>query len=306
MSTYVQLLKDSEINALLSKYQFTTTDLPKGTLARMKTNGYTVTIYNSKKFMVQGADAETMASQLLGRNVINTQSDKHILTTTQYDKYNCIGSDEAGSGDYFGPLTVAAAYVSKKDAHILKTLGVMDSKRLNDEKICQLAKQIITFLPYSLLILDNGKYNERKQKGWSQVKMKAVLHNECIRNVLHKINTTALDYIVIDQFAKKDVYNRYILTEPTMPEITKFETKGESKSIAIAAASIIARYAFVKHMDALSEQINMPLYKGASNKVDLQAAKIIDRYSLETLDQITKKDFKNREKALQLIERKRS
>ena len=45
-----------------------------------------------------------------------------------YDQFNCIGSDEAGSGDYFGPLTVCAAFVTKEHVPILKTLGVDDSK----------------------------------------------------------------------------------------------------------------------------------------------------------------------------------
>lgn len=105
---------------------------------------------------------------------------------SKYNQQNCIGSDEAGSGDYFGPLTVCACYVSQAHIDILKTLGVDDSKKLNDAKIVSLAEQLVTFLPHSLLVLDNPKYNERQAMGWSQVKMKAVLHNECIKNVLKK------------------------------------------------------------------------------------------------------------------------
>ena len=86
---------------------------------------------------------------------------------------------------------------------------------------------------------------------------------------------------------------------------TFFETKGESKSIAIAAASIIARYAFVKHMDKIAKDLNMIIPKGASSKVDLEAAKIAQRYDMHQLDKISKKHFKNREKVLDLINRKR-
>ena len=70
-----------------------------------------------------------------------------------------IGSDEVGTGDFFGPITVCAAYVRKDQLHLLKELGVQDSKNLNDDQISTIAKQIIPFLPYSLLILDNEKYN---------------------------------------------------------------------------------------------------------------------------------------------------
>ena len=84
---------------------------------------------------------------------------------------------------------------------------------------------------------------------------------------------------------------------------TQFETKGESKSLAIAAASIISRYAFVKHMNQITQQIKMEVPKGASNKVDLFAAKIIQKSGLSQLDAISKKHFKNRDKALALIEK---
>ena len=100
-----------------------------------------------------------------------------------------------------------------------------------------------------------------------------------------------LDYIVIDQFAKREVYQHYALSE--LPFLkTQFETKGESKSLAIAAASIISRYAFVKHMNQITQQIKMEVPKGASNKVDLFAAKIIQKSGLSQLDAISKKHFK--------------
>ncbi|PAI66054.1 hypothetical protein APW74_09320, partial [Staphylococcus aureus] len=56
-----------------------------------------------------------------------------------------------GSGDYFGPLTVCAAFVTKEHVPILKTLGVDDSKKLTDTKIVELAEQLVAFIPHSLL-----------------------------------------------------------------------------------------------------------------------------------------------------------
>ncbi|SUM32554.1 ribonuclease HIII [Staphylococcus gallinarum] len=117
----------------------------------------------------------------------------------------------------------------KKHVQVLKELGVDDSKKLTDKKIVELAEQIVTFLPHSLLTMHNNKYNEKQLAGWSQVKMKAVLHNEAIKNVVNKIETNELDYIVIDQFAERGVYTRYALSELPHSDITKFETKGESK-----------------------------------------------------------------------------
>ncbi|MGZ9849299.1 ribonuclease HIII [Macrococcus psychrotolerans] len=289
-----------------------TTSLPQGTKYRTKLSGHTVTLYNSNKLMIQGSNSEVIGEQILSKAGIqltqqlpdSNSTSKHNVSieSIQYDHFNCIGSDEAGSGDYFGPMTVVASYVSKKNAEILKVLGVMDSKNLKDRQIIELAEQIIPIIPHSLLVLDNIKYNERKQMGWSQVKMKAVLHNEAIKNVLNKIDEP-VDYIVIDQFAVQGVYENYALGAIPERNKTKFETKGESKAIAIAASSIIARYAFVKHFEQIIKETGISITKGAGAKVDAEAAKIIKLRGLDYLDTITKKDFKNREKALKLIKK---
>lgn len=312
MANAVFKLTETEIKHLMEKTKFSTDSLPPGMRARTKYQGTTINIYNSGKVMFQGNQAETVAQQLLGNkdaNVSGKASAKKTTGTKQsypFNQANCIGSDEAGSGDYFGPLTVCAAYVSKKNAEILKTLGVDDSKKLTDAKIVEIAEQIITFIPHSLLTMNNVKYNEQQRKGWSQVKMKAVLHNQAIQNVVNKIdqNNEPLDYIVIDQFAVRGVYQNYALSPLPHPDKTQFETKGESKSIAIAAASIISRYAFVKHMDHIGRELHTTVPKGASNKVDLFAAKLIEQYGISKLDTISKAHFKNRDKALALYEKK--
>lgn len=307
MANVVHKLTTTEIQSLMSKIKFDTSQLPQGMKARAKHNNAVINIYNSGKVMFQGKNAEIVAQQLLPDKSSSTSTSsisKNATSSIKYNQYNCIGSDEAGSGDYFGPLTVCAAYVTKDHVKILKELGVDDSKKLTDAKIVELAEQLVTFIPHSLLTLDNVKYNERQSAGWSQVKMKAVLHNQAIANVVQKIDTHALDYIVIDQFAERGVYQRYALSDLPFPNKTKFETKGESKSLAIAAASIISRYAFVKHMDQMSKSIKMDVPKGASNKVDLFAAKIIEKLGIEQLDAISKQHFKNKEKAQTLVNKK--
>ncbi|PCF52203.1 ribonuclease HIII [Staphylococcus delphini] len=312
MSHIVKKLDSNEIEQLIQRLQVDTQNLPTGMRARAKYEGVTISIYNSQKVMFQGKNAETLWHKLIGhsesKSLVKSISKKKQATSThriRYNAHSCIGSDEAGSGDYFGPLTVCACYVSAQHVPILKELGVDDSKRLTDKKIVALAEQLVTFLPHSLLVLDNPKYNERKQLGWSQVKMKAVLHNECIKNVLKKVDATEVDYIVIDQFAKQEIYEHYALGAIPERQKTQFETKGESKSLAIAAASIISRYAFVKHMDQLSKCYRIEILKGASHKVDVTAAKVIEKYGLEVLDGMSKSHFSNRNKALALVNSKR-
>lgn len=309
MANIVFKLSDKDITTLMSRISFDTENLPQGMKARAKYQNTTVNIYQSGKVMFQGNHAEAVSQELLPQNSqLNTNKTKKknmansfLEQTLMYDQFNCIGSDEAGSGDYFGPLTVCAAFVTKEHVPILKTLGVDDSKKLTDTKIVDLAEQLVTFIPHSLLTLHNEKYNIQQAKGWTQVKMKAVLHNEAIKNVLEKIDSSQLDYIVIDQFAKREVYSHYALSDIPLPKKTKFETKGESKSLAIAVASIISRYAFVTYMDQISKSINMTIPKGAGAKVDVIAAKIIKKYGISRLDTISKKHFKNREKAQKIL-----
>lgn len=307
MSNVVYKLTNPEIQQLMSKINCDTGKLPQGMKAKAKYKNTSISIYNSNKVMFQGKEASAVAGQLLPNHANTQTASKHTPTQSKinYNQFQCIGSDEAGSGDYFGPLTVCAAYVSKKHVQVLKELGVDDSKKLTDKKIVELAEQIVTFLPHSLLTMHNTKYNEKQLAGWSQVKMKAVLHNEAIKNVVNKIETNELDYIVIDQFAERGVYTRYALSELPHSNITKFETKGESKSIAIAAASIISRYAFVKYMDQISAEVHSEIPKGASNKVDLAAARIIEKKGITYLDSISKKHFANRNKAQALVDKKR-
>ncbi|HBG3175678.1 TPA: ribonuclease HIII [Staphylococcus aureus] len=309
MANIVFKLSDKDITTLMSRISFDTENLPQGMKARAKYQNTTVNIYQSGKVMFQGNHAEAVSEELLPQHSqLNTNKTKKknmansfLEQTLMYDQFNCIGSDEAGSGDYFGPLTVCAAFVTKEHVPILKTLGVDDSKKLTDTKIVELAEQLVTFIPHSLLTLHNEKYNIQQAKGWTQVKMKAALHNEAIKNVLKKIDSSQLDYIVIDQFAKREVYSHYALSDIPLPKKTKFETKGESKSLAIAVASIISRYAFVTYMDQISKNINMTIPKGVGAKVDVIAAKIIKKYGLSRLDTISKKHFKNREKAQKIL-----
>ncbi|WP_375713134.1 ribonuclease HIII [Mammaliicoccus sciuri] len=306
MANIVKTIDSNTINQLIKQHNMETKNLPTGTLARKKIKSTQVQIYRSKKIMFQGKDAEQVASEVLKQNITSSPSKATPVTKKyEFDIHNTIGSDEAGSGDYFGPLTVCAAYVSKQNAKILKEIGVMDSKSLTDPKIVELAEQIIQICPHSLIVLDNPNYNTKQSEGWSQVKMKAVLHNQAIKNVISRIDEQELEQIVIDQFVQASTYERYIIGQMPRKDITHFETKGESKSIAIAAASIIARYAFVKHMDQLAKSLNVIIPKGASNKVDLEAAKIVQKYDMQQLDKITKTHFKNRDKVLDLINRKR-
>src|SRR5699024_219334 len=146
--------------------------------------------------------------------------------------------------------------------------------------------------------LKNERYNLLQKKGWSQGKMKAMLHQSCINNLVNKIPNRAYEGILIDQFCLPDIYQRHIASEQLqLQESTHFMTKAENYSIAVASASVIARARFVQEMNRLSNKVGMPLLKGASKKVDQQIAQIIKEQGRGILNKIAKTHFANTKKA---------
>lgn len=271
-----------------------------------------ITVYKSGKVMFQGIGAKREASKF---GEVNTTASPQSNSTvkTKGDKLpedfhimSVIGSDETGTGDYFGPVTVAAVYVPKDKIELIRELGVKDSKMLTDPIMLKMAKDIMLVCPYSILTLNNIKYNEIQGKGYSQGKIKAMLHNQALKHVLKKIEPEKPDYILIDQFAERDTYYKHIQNEKEIiRENVLFSTKAEQLHVAVAAASILARYAFLKEMDRLSSEVGITLQKGASNKVDEMAAKIWLKHGEEQLKSISKWHFANTEKAKKIINLKR-
>lgn len=281
--------------------------IPPGGVFTAKTSNCTITAYQSGKVLFQGAGCTSEAN--LWGNSKESKSVKGKQTPKKADhlppnfaNQSVIGSDEVGTGDYFGPITVVAAYVNKENIPLLRELGVRDSKDLNDEKIIAIAKQIKTIVPYSLLTLHNEKYNVMQKSGMSQGKLKALLHNQAIGHVLKKISPEKPDAILIDQFAVRDVYYNYLKGQATVHrENVYFSTKAEGIHLAVAAASILARYAFVQHFDNLSKNAGFVIPKGAGPKVDVAAARLIREKGESVLPQFVKLHFANTEKALKIL-----
>ncbi|WP_042474835.1 ribonuclease HIII [Bacillus ndiopicus] len=262
-----------------------------------------ITVYKSGKVMFQGGGAEREAARW-GISEVSAKSSatKGDKLPENFATMSVLGSDETGTGDYFGPITVAAVYVPADKIPLVQELGVKDSKMLTDDYMRKIAPDLMKACTYSILTLRNDKYNALQAKGYSQGKMKALLHNQALKHVLNKIAPEEPQYILIDQFAERDTYYRHIQREKEIiRDNVLFSTKAENLHVAVATASILARYAFLKEMDRLSELVGYTLQKGASNKVDVMAAKIWHAKGEETLRSISKWHFANTEKARKLM-----
>ena len=256
-----------------------------------------VTLYNSGKAMFQGVGADIEASlwtsitkdqELINDFIDNKPKKKEKEEINLPININTIGSDEVGTGDYFGPIVVTASYVTE--------LGVKDSKKMTDETILNIVPKIIKKIPYETLILSNKDYNKYHNEDMNMNKIKAILHNK----VLYKLTETYqdYDYIVVDQFEpEKSYYNHLKETNKIVKNIT-FITKAEDKCLSVACSSLISRYIFLKEMDKLGDKYGIFLPKGASNYVEDIAIKLIDKYGFKVLNNIAKLNFKNTERII--------
>lgn len=263
-----------------------------------------VTLYESGKVVFQGISADIDANMWRERETLvsgkapeekEKKEKEKVLDTTDYYFINSIGSDEVGTGDYFGPIIVTASYVSRKDISFLEDLGVRDSKKITDDKIISISPTLIKRIPHVSIILSNFEYNERYNEKMNMNKLKAILHNKAIYQLLEKDNYK-YDLIVIDEFAKKYVYFNYLKESNKVIRNLTFTTKAEDKCLSVACSSIISRYLFLKEMKNMSKLLNIEIPKGASSKVDLVGKEIVNKYGESKLKEIAKLNFKNTDK----------
>lgn len=267
----------------------------------------TVTLYESGKCVFQGISADIDANiwSAMEKN-LNPDKKVNIKEASSKEKKqndpklyytNSIGSDEVGTGDYFGPIVVSAAYVTKENIPFLESLGVKDSKKLDDKHILKVVPEIIKKIPYSSMIYTNEEYNN-KDENINMNTIKAILHNKVLLNMTKQYNN--YDYVVVDQFAKPLIYYNYLKDSNNIQRGITFVTKAEDKCLSVACASLISRYIFIKEFDKLSKELGVDLPKGASDKVDEIGALIVKKHGFDILKKIAKYNFKNTEKIKKL------
>lgn len=257
-----------------------------------------ITMYESGKVMFQGVSADVDAA-MWGTALENTKEKQAERKKENAKYYNCsaVGSDEVGTGDYFGPIVVTATFVSKEDITFLEKLGVEDSKKIDDSKILKIAPEIAKKIKYKSVILSNREYNENYTKDINMNKIKAILHNRVLYQLINEVRPK-YDYIIVDEFAREARYYDYIKDQKVIQRDITFMTKAEDKNMAVACGSIISRYIFLKEFDKLCDSIHIPLPKGAGKDVDSIGEEIVEKYGEEKLKDIAKLNFKNTERIL--------
>ncbi|MCU0492386.1 MAG: hypothetical protein MUD01_12395 [Chloroflexaceae bacterium] len=206
-----------------------------------------------------------------------------------------MGLDESGKGDWFGPLVVAAVYVDAHGAAALAKAGVRDSKEFDSGAIGKLATQIEQTVPVQqrhVLVLQPALYNERYRQHQNINLLLAALYAEAAAPVQQASGATT---IVCDQFSQRADRLERAFAALKLPRPTQ-QHGAEGASVAVAAASILARAAFDTALETLglAAGLGRALPRGASDLRALEraAATIVQRHGAAALGQYAKLNFK--------------
>lgn len=218
--------------------------------------------------------------------------DEKTINKDYLDNSYQIGTDEVGVGDFFGPLVVAATYVTPENLNLIEKLGIKDSKKLTDTKILEIGPIVEKYFLHEVCLCSPKKLVDLKNNGWNMHKIMANLHNTAQNNLLSKIKVNPSTKIYIDEFSNENLYFKYLVTnKPNLP--IHFETKGESLYPSVACSSVLARYHFLKIWEKMNEYFKTEIPKGAGEEVDKTVQKLLRKYSLKDLKPYMKTFFRN-------------
>lgn len=278
-----------------------------------KYKNVTVSLYKTGTILFQGNDIENVVNLVIDKKEIKQtkknnelMQDKKIILNNQQSKLikqNEIGCDEVGVGDYFGGLTTCAAFIRYDQVDDIKKIGIRDSKKISKERIFQIASILEQKINYSISHIEPLEYNKLFEKYQNAHIIKTLLHNQTLCNLIKEFKIKIADAVIImDQYSTKMNYKKYLNTiNPNQKiDIDIFETKAEDKYLAVAAASILARYHWLKSINKLKSKIKEPIFLGSSDpRIKQIAKKIYLEKGLNFLKKCVKLHFKTTNEIVQ-------
>lgn len=258
---------------------------PPYTVFSAKKKGVSCTLYESGSLTVQGSEMQSFIEFYLEPEIL--KAFKYSHPEVHLDLSPRIGMDEAGKGDFFGPLCIAAVYAEGAGIKAMHQMGVRDSKRISDKGILDLAKQIRASYPYTVIRLFPLKYNELHKKFKNLNRLLGWAHASTLADLMAK---TGCKEALLDQFAEKHVMET-ALKQKKIDVHLQQKTHGE-EDLVVAAASILARAGFLEGIATLSAEYGMEIPKGANSKVIEAGQKLVAKFGREVLEKVAKTHFK--------------
>lgn len=252
-----------------------------------KKKGLSVTLYTSLKLTVQGKEMAEFIEYFLEPQILGTFAYTHPVASKELDLTARLGVDEAGKGDFFGPLCIASVYGQGDDIKKMAELGIKDSKNLSDAVVLKLAEQIKKQFIHEVIRISPSKYNEMYASFGNLNSLLAWGHATAIEMVSKK---SGCSNVVVDKFAHEHVVERAVARKKLQVTLTQ-KVRAE-EDLVVASASILARAAFLDGMRKLSLECGFELPKGASEKVKEAARRAVATFGKEVLPKICKTHFK--------------
>ena len=293
-STFVTKVAPGQFQALrerLAGGPFEFRSVPHAAFS-VKGDGVVATLYQSGKLVVQGPDPEAFLARWtdleaapLTKKAKSAKPDDPELNLAP----PVTGSDEAGKGDYFGPLVVAAVRADAETLQRLVELKVADSKTLTDKRALKLGAVLRDTVEHSIRRVDPNEYNALYPTYPALNPFLADLHAEVIKPL-----AKAGENVLVDQFERRGLVRAALQGA----DIKLTEVPRAERHPAVAAASILARQEFLLGMQELSEDFGMALHKGAGSPVDAVGVQLVTEQGEEALRGAAKLHFKNTDKIL--------
>ena len=255
-----------------------------------KGEGVVATLYQSGKLVVQGGAAEAFVGRYLpdlatsGGGVSSPGEGAPIKDLGQRP---LIGSDEAGKGDYFGPLVTVACRAEPNERAELIQAGVADSKTLSDSKALRLGAALQGRYAFAIEVLDPPTYNQAHRETGNVNTILAGMHGRALRQLAEP-----KDMALVDRFANE----KLVAQEVSDLDLELHQTPRAEREPVVAAASIVARAIFLEKLRELSEEFAIELRKGAGPPTDASGREFLALHGSEKLGQVAKLHFKNTQK----------
>lgn len=208
-----------------------------------------------------------------------------------------IGNAEFGIDNFFGPIVIISSYIGSGNLEKLRLLNIRDYKDLSQSKFIELAQDIMKTIIFESVIINNRKYNQWIDAGYSPNIIKTWGENQAlVRMLQHRIQ---YDTIIIEQYIKENIYFQYIENmkdnrNKIIKDKVEFLINAESKYLAVACSKIISRYLFLEEIKKIKGIDPNLIPLGTGQEVKLFLAKIKNEKSIEFnkfLDRHSKKSF---------------
>ncbi|MBT3192383.1 MAG: ribonuclease HIII, partial [Verrucomicrobia bacterium] len=284
------------LSEILRTGNYRPTEVPYTSIAA-KTEDCNINLYTSGKLLVQGKGAQEFVEFILEPLVLLSVSVGYEEVVNPELSQPHMGVDESGKGDFFGPMVIAAAYIDETLIDAMRELDVKDSKNItSDKKAMFIGSELRKLLGhrFALVTIGPAAYNRLYSKMRSVNRILAWGHARAIEDLLAKVPTCPK--AISDQFGNKETVERALMQKGRGIELIQ-RHKAESDP-AVAAASIIAREAFLRSLQKMGQMYGVEIKKGASAAVREVAVGLARSKSPEVLLQACKCHFKTTDAVL--------